>query len=435
MSSQLDVLTNIVARLGGLPDLITEAGLERYLAARLTPGDANRVERAMGVDRQGVIAVVDVRGVLSPRVEGWDEINTYRLADQLDALCEDDSVEAVLMHIESPGGYSMGMVELDHAAMQLAAKKPLIAQTHLCCCSGAYWLAARAHKIYAGPRDDVGSIGVRGGCMDWSGCLKNLGIEMVSITTGPLKDTGVFGTPMTDAKRAFLQERADAVMVDFVAAVQQGRKLSNEQMAAVTTGGWWTADKAHALGLVDGIQSFRATLAGLAAGSKPKVRSSKTMSETSDAPKAATHKELKAALPEASAEFILGQLEADATILSATQAFNTHLAAQLKSEKDAREKAETDAKAAADKANAAGGKGAGAKPAVQGLGDGTAQGSTAATAGAPDYYEEAKAYQDKHNVRWSEACRQVKRRVAASQGSEAAFKIRFERPASEAAPQ
>jgi signal peptide peptidase SppA len=408
-NSAFEVLTGLVARMGGMPDVIAEFGLERYLAARMS-GEALRGEQqGYKFNREGSensVAMWQVMGVLSPKPEYWDEISTYRLAESLNAARTDNEITAGLLVIDSPGGYTGGMIELAQAAADFAAVKPLDAQVQGCCCSGAYWLASQCRAIYAGPRDDVGSIGVRSGVMDWSEFLKNLGIEMVSITTGPLKDLGLFGTPMTAEKRAFLQARADAIFADFKEAVQRGRKLSDEQMAAITTGGWWTADQAKQLGLVDGIQSYRATLAGLGTSAAKPTTRSRSMAEVDDAPKAATHKELKAALPEASADFILSQLEASATVSAAQTAYIAHMNAELKAANEAKATAEEKAAQVEATAKANAGKQEPGKPVV-GLG-GTVAGDSAA---APtDYYELARQYQEKHKCRWSEACLEIKRR-------------------------
>ena len=72
------------------------------------------------------------------------------------------------------------------------------------------------------------------------------------------------------------------------------------------------------------------------------------MSEAIEAPKAATLQELKSALPEASSDFLLAQLEASATLAVATKAYVAHQAAELKETKAKLAAAET-AKAEAEK--------------------------------------------------------------------------------------
>lgn len=117
-------------------------------------------------------------------------------------------------------------------------------------------------------------------------------------------------------------------------------------------------------------------------------------------PKAATLAELKAAMPEASSDFLLEQLEKGATESQALKAYNTHLAEQLK-------------QAEADKADAVKAAEEKAKQSQQTSSPkrGNSPGASGDTdADAPDYRQLAADYQEKHHCRWSEACLAIKKR-------------------------
>lgn len=408
----IDAVQMLAGRLGGLPELITEQGLHIHIASRLTSASA-RVDASTLSERQGNVAIFHVHGVLSPEPSWFDEISSKALAAELRLAKDDEDVAAGLLSIKSPGGYSMGMLDLAAAAKEFAAKKPLHAQVTQCCCSGAFWLASQATAIFAEIDAEIGSIGVRSLLYDYSKYFAELGIEAIDTNTGPYKSLGVLGAPVTEEQRAYLQERVDAIMVDFAKAVKSGRKLSADEFSAVATGRTWEGKEAIRLKLIDGIQSPKKTLAGLVAGSKPKNRS-KAMSTNADdtAPKAATHKELKAAMPSATADFILDQLEKNATVSDALQAYNEKLAAAIKAKDEEVAAAEARAKAAEEKA---------AKPAptpeptkIRGAKFGEATGKTDGAGEADpagvDYRQMAHDYQEKHKCRWSEATLAIKKR-------------------------
>jgi signal peptide peptidase SppA len=404
MSKPLDVdmLQRLSAMTAGLPDLISEFGMTAHMLARSGRVAGERLFEGGLVERRGAVAIFNVNGVLSADPQWYDEISTARLTAELHAALEDDEIASGMLLINSPGGHSLGMIELAKAAADFAAAKPLVAQVSQCCCSGAYWLASQAREIYAGPRDNIGSISAYNLLYDYSKMFAEAGVEAVLSKTGPLKAVGIIGTEITAEHREWLQERANTTMKDFAAAVRRGRKLTAEEFSAVSDGRYWYAHECVPIKLIDGIRSPHETLAGLLnGGAKPKGRT-----KTMDAPVAATLAELEKALPKASAEFQLQQLKAGATLTDAVTAYANHLAAENErlAGEAASEKARADSAEAAAKTNA--GKQEPGKPVV-GLGANIAGESAAAPL---DYYELARQYQEKHKCRWSEACLEIKRR-------------------------
>lgn len=408
MSKPHDIasIQSLAALVHALPDAISDSGLQSHLSGRMLARSVSRTSTQTAADRQGAVAIFNVNGVLSPEPEWYDEISSKALAEQFRLAKDDDEVTSGLMFIKSPGGYSIGMIDLANAAAEFAAVKPLVAQVDMMCCSAAYWLASQAQKIYAPIDAEIGSIGARNHIIDSSKYFNEMGVEVISSDTGPFKSLGVVGTKVTDEQRAYLQERVDLVMKDFTAAVRAGRKMTEEEFAAVGTGRTWWGEEAVALKLIDGIQTTKQTLASLAASSTSKTRSKTMSAENDNAPKAATLQELKAELPEATSDFLVAQQMAGATLPQAMKAWNTQLAAELKASKEAAAAAEEKAKAAEAKAAAVPVPGAAKKPVV-GLGD--APGGEEAAADL-DYREMALAHQEKHKCRWSEATLAIKKK-------------------------
>src|SRR5882672_2667287 len=99
------------------------------------------------------IAVVDLDGViLSPKV----------VVEQLKKFADDDSVKAIVLHVNSPGGGVAASEEIYREVKRVRdeKKKRIVASIESVGASGAYYVSSATNKIYADQGSIVGSIGV-----------------------------------------------------------------------------------------------------------------------------------------------------------------------------------------------------------------------------------------------------------------------------------
>lgn len=323
---QQQLLAVCASRLADQIWSVRESSLQRYLGEHAA-GSIERTERANAdPERRGDVAVYHVQGVLVPNAMWRGEVDTFALASALDAGARDEDIAAGVLLVDSPGGACYGMHELVAAAQRFAGEKRLVTHVNGCCCSAAYELACNSHEIFAGPRDDIGSIGTRSLIYDFSKYFADLGVEAVASDTGPIKSIGAMGTVVTQEQRDFLKRRVDYFQQDFKSVVMTGRKFSEAQYEAVATGEWWFGEQAAELGLIDGVQSFKQSLAGLESAlskKKPIPRSQPMADKNNDQqePQAATTAELKKQFPNSTAEWREEQTEAGATIAEAAVAY------------------------------------------------------------------------------------------------------------------
>lgn len=321
--------SRLVDQVWAVRDSAFGAYLSDMAAGRLRPVTG---EKAAAWRREGTVAVFNVEGVMVPTAEWFGETGTQDLAKALNAAAANEDIDAGVLVINSPGGMAQGMTELMDAVQAFTAAKPLMAHVSGACCSAAYWLASGATAIYAGTRDDIGSIGVRSLIYDFSAYFEQMGIEAVSTATGPLKDLGVMGAPVTDGQRAYLQERVDYLFADFKQAVIEGRGFTDEQFEKVSDGRVWFTSQAVELGLLDGLQKLNDTVAAALAAASLTPQRSVAMAEQATqetaGPVPATLEQLEDLMPKASSDFILGQLKAKATETQALKAYSEHLAAE-----------------------------------------------------------------------------------------------------------
>ena len=408
----------VAARLSDQIWSIRDTSLQSYLGSHAA-GSFSRLTsptQAVEPERRGAVAVFSVEGVLVPEANWRGEVGSFALASALSAAARDEQIEAGVLLVNSPGGVCHGMLEATAAAAEFAGSKRLVAQVAGCCCSAAYNLASQCHEIFAGPRDDIGSIGTRSLIYDWSKWFAEAGLEAVASDTGPIKSIGAMGTEITAAQREFMQQRVDYLQEDFKRNVMSGRGMTEEQYDLVATGAWWFGEQAVSLGLIDGVQTSQQTFAGLeSAISSVSILEKTTMAEKAipeaAEPKPATLDQLEAKFPAADSDWVLGQLKAKATVEDAAIAFANHQAERA----EAAEKERDEAKAEAEKAAAKPAPKAEAKPSTRGAdldqGDPTADADPAPT----DFRSMARDLAKSKGISYREACRRVQK----EHGSEA----------------
>ena len=183
---------------------------------------------------------------------------------QIDQVEDDESVRAIVLRIDSPGGTVSGSDELHYRLTRLARERklPVVVSMGGIAASGGYYIAmasgGREETIFAEPSTITGSIGVIIPHFDLSQFLKRFDIADDSITSGPLKEmlslTKDRSPELAERERKVLQGLVDEMFTRFKTIVKEGRPaLDDETLAAVTTGQVFTAEQAVDYGLVDRI--------------------------------------------------------------------------------------------------------------------------------------------------------------------------------------
>lgn len=168
-------------------------------------------------------------------------------------LREDDSVKAVVLRVNSPGGAFGPSQEIYMAVKKLQAVKPVAASFSAVAASGGYYAACPAGRIFANPGTITGSIGVMTQLANVSDLLGKLGVSFESLTTGGLKDAGTPFKPLTPDQRAYLEGLIKDLNKQFSGDVARERKLKPDAIAVIADGRAMTGLRAKALGLVDAL--------------------------------------------------------------------------------------------------------------------------------------------------------------------------------------
>jgi protease-4 len=185
-------------------------------------------------------------------IDGTIATDPERL-EAIEELAEDDSVKAVIIAINSPGGTTAGGEELYEALGQLRAAKPTVAVIKELGASAAYMTAIGTDHIFARRLSIVGSIGVLYQHVNAGKLLETVGVDLDKVASGPLKAEPDFDEPMEGAPRASIAALVDDSFQWFVDIVAERRGLTLPATLALADGRIVTGRVGLEAGLIDAI--------------------------------------------------------------------------------------------------------------------------------------------------------------------------------------
>ena len=185
-------------------------------------------------------------------IDGTIATDPERL-EAIEELAEDDSVKAVIITINSPGGTTAGGEELYEALGQLRAAKPTVAVIKELGASAAYMTAIATDHIFARRLSIVGSIGVLYQHVNAGKLLETVGVDLDKVASGPLKAEPDFDEPMEGAPRASIAALVDDSFQWFVDIVAERRGLTRPAALALADGRIVTGRVGLEAGLIDAI--------------------------------------------------------------------------------------------------------------------------------------------------------------------------------------
>lgn len=197
-------------------------------------------------------------------IDGTIASDPKRLA-VFEALAKDDTVKAVVLAINSPGGTTAGGEELYDAIGKLRAKKPVVAYVKELGASAAYMAAIAADRIFVRRLSIVGSIGVLFQTTDASKLLETVGVDFDKVASGPLKAEPDIDEPMSPEVRASLQALVDDSFSWFVDVVAERRGLTRADVLPLADGRIVTGNQGIESKLVDEVGGEAEAIAWLEA--------------------------------------------------------------------------------------------------------------------------------------------------------------------------
>ena len=199
------------------------------------------------------IAVVDIEGVI---------IEPRTVVKQLKKYGDDDSVKAIILHMDTPGGGVAASQEIYTEVKRIREqkKKKIVTSIETVGASGGYYIASASDKIFANPGSVVGSIGVIAEWYNYEDLVKWAKLKPITFKTGEFKDTGSPTRDLTPHEKEYLQSLINNMYGQFMGAVSEGRKMKLDDVKALADGKVWTGEQAKELKLVDEIGDYQAAI-------------------------------------------------------------------------------------------------------------------------------------------------------------------------------
>lgn len=213
------------------------------------------------------VALINMTGILTSYSGVRDgSVDAGSIVKKIEKYGEDDTVRALVVRVNSPGGTVVAAQEVSEALLRFRRDqgKPVVISMADVAASGGYYIACAADRIYANAGTITGSIGVIMQFPNFEDLFGRIGVGHSTIKSGPYKDTGSVFREMSAAERETLQALVDDVYEQFLEAVREGRNLSMETIRAAADGRVFTGLQALDMGLIDEIGDLDGALRGAA---------------------------------------------------------------------------------------------------------------------------------------------------------------------------
>jgi protease-4 len=240
---------------------VAGCGVGSFLVTPVTsPSELKQVAVVDG-DRSSKIAIITVEGMLMDEQSGGgllgmgpSENPLSLFVQELNEAAADDSIKAVVLRVNSPGGSVTTSDTMYDALQRFRAKthKPVVAAAQELDASGAYYVSCGADKIVVSPTSIVGSIGVIFESFDLEGTLDKLGAKSESIKSAPMKDMASPFKHLTPEAREVMQGMVDEYFARFKNIVVSNRPIHDStKFDLITDGRVFSGTRAVELGLAD----------------------------------------------------------------------------------------------------------------------------------------------------------------------------------------
>jgi protease-4 len=218
-----------------------------------------RPARAVGVlSLMGAIATGRSRSFPIPLpIFGDHLMGSATVQQQIRAALQNDSLAAVVVHVDSRGGSALASDLLWRELKSLDQEKPVIVYMGDVAASGGYYIALPGRKIVAQSATLTGSIGVIISKVITRDALTKLGAHREIVQRG--ENSGLYhdDSDWTERQRHKIEDDIHYVYHEFKRRVAESRRLSEESLDGLCQGRVWTGRQAQAHGLIDALGDFQ----------------------------------------------------------------------------------------------------------------------------------------------------------------------------------
>jgi len=230
---------------------------------------AHLMRENLGIDSRPKVAVVVAQGEIFDGEQSPGTIGGESTSALLRQAREDETVKAVLLRVDSPGGAVFPSEQIRREVeLTKAAGKPVVVSMGNVAASGGYWISMNADRIYADDSTITGSIGIYGLWMTVPRVLEKIGVSTDGVRTAPLAGAFDPTLPLDPNAGIIIQSVIEKGYADFTGRVAAARGSTPEKIDQVAQGRVWTGAQAKERGLVDELGGLEAALAHAASLAK-----------------------------------------------------------------------------------------------------------------------------------------------------------------------
>lgn len=257
------------------PDALARVAEVARRGTDLQAGELTRKAAVRQENESGVVAVVPLQGLITPHMSllsllfgGGGGLDYFR--EEMHRAVSDSEVSAVVINVDSPGGYVDMVPETAAEIRDMRGAKPIVAVANTMAASAAYWLASQADELIVTPSGEVGSIGVFVGHEDWSRYDERIGVKTTLIHAGKYKIEGNPYEPLSEEARDAIQADVDTIYELFLEDVAAGRDTTVDKVRGeYGEGRMALANAALDQGMVDRVDTLESTITRLMGGGAP----------------------------------------------------------------------------------------------------------------------------------------------------------------------
>ncbi len=224
----------------------------------LSLNEVKNIQKNVPLDKSGnIIAMYYAEGQIvdapsAGNISGTAEIVGDKVCKDLSKLRDDETVKAVILRVNSPGGSAFASEQIWNEVVKLKKKKPVIVSMGDFAASGGYYISCAADTIIAQPTTLTGSIGIFGMFPNPHKLItEKLKLNVETVKSNKHADFGSMTRPFSADERAIMQRYINRGYALFTKRCADGRQMSIADIEKIAQGRVWTGELAKDLGLVD----------------------------------------------------------------------------------------------------------------------------------------------------------------------------------------
>ncbi|RLC54269.1 MAG: signal peptide peptidase SppA [Candidatus Cloacimonadota bacterium] len=201
------------------------------------------------------IAVVYAQGNIAPSnsFAARSNLSASKINPILDKLQKDNSIKAIVLRVNSPGGSALISEVITNKISQVMKHKPVVISMGNVAASGGYYISSNSDYIFADDFTITGSIGVVSMLMNINELADKFGVSVEDMGRGKFADAFSIYEKPGKAEIEGLRNSIEKTYIEFKSRVSEGRSMPIEEIEKIAQGQVWSSNDALENGLIDEI--------------------------------------------------------------------------------------------------------------------------------------------------------------------------------------